>query len=184
MKKISLILLLFVFGVHYFSTAQTYGSFTDKRDGRTYQTVQIGNQIWMAENLNYNPGISCFCYNDSDNCDKYGRLYSWKMANFLCPLGWRLPSQKDFETLMDNVKNDKTSMYYTLIEGGSSGFNALMGGRYTTKYEFENKYGNWWSSTQYGDDKAWYLHMYSVGKTVSLRYFNKDYDLSVRCIKE
>jgi len=93
----------------------------DERNGQTYETVQIGNQCWIAENLNIgtmingglnqtnNTTIEKYCYNNDElNCDTYGGLYQWnEMMHYvttestqgICPIGWHLPSEDEFKTL-------------------------------------------------------------------------------------
>ncbi len=92
-------------------------------EGKTYNTVQIGNQCWFKENLNIGTKISGstnqtdnsilekYCYNDDENnCTTYGGLYQWNEAmqysttpgvQGICPTGWHLPTDAEWTTLTD-----------------------------------------------------------------------------------
>ncbi len=78
-------------------------------DGKFYATIQIGEQCWFRENLNYEVEGGSWCYNNEEkNCDDYGRIYSWEVAMVnsleegaqgICPQGWYIPTDEDFKTL-------------------------------------------------------------------------------------
>ena len=96
--------------------AQTTGRFTDARDGKIYKTVKIGDQVWMAENLNYDAGEGSWCYKDSlSNCEKYGKLYTWEAARRSAPKGWHLPSKEEFETLLNSLGGSGSAAYTNII---------------------------------------------------------------------
>ena len=99
--------MMFFFSVSL--AAPVKGSFKDSRDGKTYKTVKLGNQTWMAENLNLHMDDS-WCYERKiENCKKYGRLYTWKKAEKACPAGWHLPSRSEWRDLVSYVSENAKS---------------------------------------------------------------------------
>jgi len=75
----------------------------DNRDGQSYETIQIGSQCWMKQNLNYETDSS-WCYsNDTANCEIYGRLYAHNTALKACPSGWHLPDDDEWCELLTYI---------------------------------------------------------------------------------
>lgn len=93
---------MYPFGV-FTKDAKERITFSDPRDNKTYFKIQIGKQVWMAENLNFETKRSSCYYHNPDFCKKYGRLYHWKDAMIACPPGWHLPSQSEWEILIEHL---------------------------------------------------------------------------------
>lgn len=79
------------------------GIFVDKRDNSTYKWVKISNKIWMGENLNFKSKTSLSYDKIEENSTIYGRLYSSEDACKVCPKGWHLPSNEEWQSMIDSV---------------------------------------------------------------------------------
>jgi len=154
------------------------------------EAVKIGDQTWMSKNLN-NPSKGGKCYEDKpENCEKYGRLYNWDEAMKACPSGWHLPSDKEWQTLVDFAGGMdaaagklKAKSGWEEDGGGSDeyGFSALPGGYGDPDGSFSNfgGLGIWWTS----EDNDFAYIMYGGSSKVGVNYLNESL-LSVRCIKD
>ncbi len=201
-------------------TEVTVSSMTDSRDGQTYKTVNIGTQTWMAQNLNYETASS-YCYNDSaSNCAKYGRLYTWAAAmdsagtwssngkgcgygktcspaypvRGVCPDGWHLPTQMEWNTLFMAVGGQSIAgkKLKSLSGWDSDGngtddflFSALPAGNRFGLGGYGNEgITEFWSSTEDVSRKAYFMYLYFTLDDANLHNDNKNYGFSVRCLKD
>jgi uncharacterized protein (TIGR02145 family) len=169
------------------------GTFTDIRDGKKYRTVVIGNQIWMAENLNYNAeGSKCYD-NKPANGQKYGRLYDWNAAMKACPKGWHLPSDAEWQELIGFAGGKRIAGNRLKARDGwdnsngidDLGFSALPSG-YCCNCSFGEigSYGHWWSANEHNRDNAYNLGMRFNKLCTEWNDFPKSFLFSVRCLKD
>ena len=171
-------------------------TFTDPRDGQVYKTVKLKDgKIWMAQNLNFDVGEGCWYYdNDPKNGEKYGRLYTWEAAQKACPPGWHVPSDEEWwemasyygkaiSFIKTRTGSDGKAAFKALIRGGSSGFNALLGGQRNSDGDFKylEKCGDYWSSTENGFSAAWY---YGLASNLYRIYILKRLGFSCRCLQD
>ena len=178
------------------------GTFKDERDGKTYKTVKIGHQTWMAENLNYKTDNS-YCYEGkAENCEKYGRLYI--ATSGACPDGWKIPAKKSWEILLATTLDFYTAttpisikttdpfeaiMFESFmgLNNDPYGFNILPTGRGigvtgVSKYK-QPGYAFFWTSTKW---KSRLLYISFRSKTSGLLAHpgTTSMALSIRCIKK
>ncbi|MDR0517882.1 MAG: fibrobacter succinogenes major paralogous domain-containing protein [Fibromonadaceae bacterium] len=187
-------------------TVKKYGTIT-MHGSQAYKTVKIGTQTWMAENLNYNAeGSKCY-NNEPSNCEKYGRLYNWETAKKVCPSGWHLPSNEEWDKLYRLVdgtsgtespyKSETAGNYLKATEGwkdnkGESGngldvgFSALPGGYGGSGgyFSLAGDYGSWWSASEYSGSYAYIRDMYYVNEGANWVYNDKSVLYSVRCVQD
>jgi len=191
-------------------------------DGNIYKTITISGQTWMAENLrvvHYSdgtqvPGISDnrdWEFDESGMCCDYkfiadkkrGKLYSWnaieeKFGRRLAPEGWHIPTDKEWQSLIDALGNSNT-VGYRLKDTDSwpetqeyyelplkSGFDAVPGGSRDANGNFEgiDTYAGYWTNSNgnYFTKKA--LVIWKHTESISIFEYSRHHGFSVRCIKD
>jgi uncharacterized protein (TIGR02145 family) len=211
-----------------FNPNLTYITISDI-DGNIYKTIQIGTQIWMAENLKttrFNDGTQIPLVNDkpweglmtaayiwyrndaTTYKAAYGAIYNWYAINAanngtknVCPTGWHVPSDLDWKALTsylggDSVAGNKlkeigsSHWRFDIAATNESGFTALPGGYLGTGFMGGSSFsaiteeGSWWSSTENSTYTAWIVDISCNTKNVFRWEGDKQYGLSVRCIKD
>jgi uncharacterized protein (TIGR02145 family) len=191
-------------------------------DGNVYDTIVIGTQTWLTENLKttkYNNGVSihlvtdntqwtsmtsaAFCwYNNKPDLykDDYGALYNWwaVKVSFLCPVGYHVPTNEEWTTLIDylggeNVAGGKLKITGNLFwENNSfatneSGFSAVGGGvrtHYDGTFISIRRNGSWWTTSPgVNNDSGQRVDIYSNMNGAYVMGLSKKSGFSVRCVK-
>jgi len=143
------------------------GTFIDERDGHEYKWVKIGEQIWMAEDVNFNPGLNRKYARSYDNYYEY----TWEVAQEVCPANWHIPTIKEWECL-DIYLSGKEILDFTNREG-----------HWSTKFGYYTHSGKKLK-------KGYYIDTYSSGNiNVGYRNISPNSDGSaaqekVRCVKD
>lgn len=178
--------------------AQNYGSFKDTRDGKVYQSVKIGNQEWMAENLNtdrfrngdlipeaktdeewvyalkFKEPAWCYYNNNKELGLKFGKLYNYYAVTDtrgLAPIGWHVPVFEDWETLSSFLKKD---VYTGSKLKAKNGWNRNGNGTNVSGFSAlpggeRNGIGIFW---RFGDMGTWWSDDYFNGHHVNGRTFD------------
>ena len=172
-------------------------------DIKNYKTVNIGDQVWMAENLR-NPHIPHKSVdNKAANDQDLGYIYTWDNAMIACPPGYHLPTRSEFEALLEYVEKNKSckSTFVALRkkdprwkndpnpDGDEFGFSALPAGTFFLIFKETKDTALFWSSSDDFDGAA--ASVMKVDQTTGSAYllahgkdnYNKPH-LSVRCIKD
>lgn len=208
-------------------TARSTEGTVEDIEGNSYRTIKIGKQTWMAENLRvktfndgepiplvtdgpewYNLKTAAYCWYNNDSAaysNPYGVLYNFHAisAGKICPAGWRVPTQRDFKTLISIIDQDANFTLHeaSTMAGGmlkakeagawaksntsatnESGFSALPGGcrSWAGHFSMQGTFGYYGSST---DNTS--LTLRSATGSAFLRSGIAGYvGISVRCIKE
>jgi len=154
------VLLIVVLSCRLAGYSQVTDSVKDMRDGNIYKIVKIGNQWWMAENLRFKSDSGCWWYEEYPGFKKlFGGYYSFEVAKKVCPAGWHLPSDEEWQVLVDTLGGEKVaggklklkSVWMEPNAGATNetGFSAVPGGfrDLDSTFVMPGYIANYWTST-------------------------------------
>jgi uncharacterized protein (TIGR02145 family) len=196
MLKLFILVCSIFFLVNSNLIAQASNKFVDERDGKVYMVTMVGNQKWMAQNLNFNTENS-WCYENKDkNGELYGRLYTWNAANIACPAGWHLPSDEEWQELekflgMDFSELTKSNTWrgtdqgHRLISDTTISFNILLSGYRNppSNYNLLKSQAFFWTSSE-KSGSAWFRQIYEGSAQIFRHTRPTSWAFSVRCISD
>ena len=158
--------------------------------------LMLDGRVWMAENLTIDIPESYCQQDDTFNCNRYGRLYTWEAAKKGCDgLGdrWRLPTDEEWRIMAkhyggvyDDSDDKGQSAYVNLLEGGNAEFNALLGGNREADghYQRLGAHGFYWTATEYDSADAWFYNFGKGSTLLNHHSGSKKRAVSVRCVME
>jgi uncharacterized protein (TIGR02145 family) len=164
-------------------------------DGNTYDTVVIGRQVWLSENLKttkytfgspislitdntawseINQGACCWYENNINYKDTYGALYNWyaaKLYNVICPVGYHVPQKEEWVTLVNFLKEapEEVEQSFKINHVGFRVWNGT----------FTNYSGSWWIYSPDGEPYHIYSDNFEIrtGMPENTGYY-------IRCVKD
>ncbi|HHJ10368.1 MAG TPA: hypothetical protein ENK25_05690 [Bacteroidetes bacterium] len=173
---------------------------TDARDGQRYAIVHLGDQWWMAENLNFRSADSCWYYNDDSltYAKDHGRLYNYESARNACPAGWHLPTDDEWKTLetylgmsqteadKDGYRGTEEGTFLLKTFGNTTGFDAVYSGyrNQDGKFYSLSSFAYFWTSSTYPGNYAWFRFINNTDPRINRNHINIDQGFSVRCVMD
>ena len=170
--------------------------FTDFRDGNVYETIEIGDQVWMKENLRFSHKHAQYVNNDHNNTPDYGFLYMTRIGSGegICPDDWRIPSHSDWDKLVSYLGGDEIAggklkdtgfVSWEMPNTGAtneSGFSAMPAGSlsWDTIPQHFGQSARFFTSS-YGTYK---FINFDSGKMQTINYHPSSEFYSIRCVRE
>ena len=231
----TMVIFIMFLQISFKSNAQDSTEVVKDIDGNIYKTVKIGTQTWMAENLKttkFNDSTAiplvndnfiwaqlttpAYCWYNNDSIvskNTTGALFNWYAVNTnkLCPTGWHVPTDMEWEILWKYLKNNgygynnngafigksmaatsgwniaKTEGFVGNDQASNnrSGFTGLPGGirQNNGVYIAIGISGDWWSSTEFRPF-VWFRRLHFHDRIMLRGYYDKKGGLSIRCVMD